>query len=151
MKKMPPFEKIYEAFSAIADGRARPDGDGYEVASSGSGKAYAVREKGGVWSSSDSATYWQGYPGYPIIAALLLRGGLPLRRDLASCFAGVDWTDVNRRHKRNYAAAAAEVLDGLRASGRDTGELESYAREVYAALEALEIAVKRGAVRPPKG
>ena len=151
MKKMPPFEKIYEAFSAIADGRVRPAGDGYEVASSGSGKLYAVTEKEGVWSSSDSATYWQGYPGYPVIAALLLRGVLPLRPELASRFAGIDWTGVNSRHKRDYAAAAAEVLDGIRAAGHDTGELERYAREVYVSLEALDIAVRRGSVRPPKG
>jgi hypothetical protein len=151
MKKMPPFEKVYEAFSAIADGRIVPNRDGFEVASSGSGKKYVVTERDGVWSSSDSATYWQGYPGYPIIAALLLRETLPLKPELASRFAGIDWTDVNKRHKRNYAAAAAEILQGIRVSGYDTEELESYAREVYTALEALDITVKRGSVRPPKG
>lgn len=94
--KMPPLEKIHEALSAVADNRVEMgEGEAF-VISSGGGKRYTVRWEGKVFSANDNATYWQLYPGYPIIAVLLLSGRLPLEDDIAGCFSGIDWSDLNR-------------------------------------------------------
>lgn len=150
MKKMPPVEKVYEALGAIADGRVAMVEGGAEVVSSGGGKRYAVRWDGDVYSANDSATYWQMYPGYPIIAVLMLQGKLPCRQELAAHLAGVRWDKLNARHKRKYAAAVAEVLDGLRGKEVDTAAIERHVADVFAGLERLDIVIKRGSLRPPK-
>ena len=72
MEKLPPIEKVYEAWSAVADGRValHPDERRAAIASSNGAKTYTVawNENGSTYSSNDNATYWQGYAGYPVIA-----------------------------------------------------------------------------------
>lgn len=151
MEKLPPIEKVHEAWSAIADGRVElhPDERLATIASSNGAKAYAVAwsEDGSTYSSNDNATYWQGYAGYPVIAVLMLQGGLPLDRAVADEFAHVDWTELNERFRRDYAAAVRAVVDER---GLDAAQVEAAAHEAYNALGALEIAIKRGSARPPK-
>ena len=151
MEKLPPLEKVYEAWSAVADGRVAlyPDERRATVASSNDAKTYTVTwsEDGSTYSSNDNATYWQGYAGYPVIAVLMLQGRLPLDRAVAERFAHVDWTELNERFRRDYAAAVYAVVEERRL---DAAQVEATAHEAYAALDALEIAIKRGSARPPK-
>ena len=83
MKKMPPIEKIHEAYSAIVDGRVNLQDGIAKVLSSDRKKEYTVTWEENVYSSNDNATYWQGYAGYPIIAVLLLTGKLPFNQVVA--------------------------------------------------------------------
>lgn len=151
MEKLPPLEKVYEAWSAVADGRAalHPDERRATVASSNGAKAYTVTwsEDGSTYSSNDSATYWQGYAGYPVIAVLMLQDRLPFDRAMAEQFAHVDWTELNERFRRDYAAAVRAAVEER---GLDATQVEAAAHEAYAALGTLEIAIKRGSARPPK-
>lgn len=151
MEKLPPLEKVFEAWSALADGRvALADNEQRAtVASSNGAKAYTVawNEDGTVYSSNDSATYWQGYAGYPVIAVLMAQGRLPFDRAMADGFADVNWTELNERHRRDYAAAVREVV-GER--GLDAAQADAAAHEVLNALAALDMAVKRGSARPLK-
>lgn len=150
MDKLPPLEKIYEAYSAIADGRVELRGDDALVDSSGSEKQYTVTWDGDVYSSSDSATYWQGYAGYPVLAVLMLQGYLPLDRKTAEYFRGINWTEVNARHKADYTKAAGEVLERLRGTGAPVEKIQAEAREVFKELKDLEIEIRRGKNRPPR-
>ena len=80
---MPPIAKVYEALSAVADGRVKLTGETTaEVLSSERDKTYTVKWSGGERSitSNDNATRWQGYIGYPIIAVLLETGRIPYDR-----------------------------------------------------------------------
>lgn len=144
MDKLPPMEKIPEAYSAIADGRVRLGDGEAEVRSSDGAKGYVVRWDGDVYSSTDSATYWQGYAGYPVLAVLMLQGRLPLDMEIAGHFKGINWTALNARHRRDYAAALAEVMGGLRRDGVDTAGIDAEIRRVHALLPGLPIALKRG-------
>lgn len=57
MEKLPPIEKIYEAYSAIADGRVTL-GDGQaKVTSSDGAKTYTVSWNESEYRSNDNATY----------------------------------------------------------------------------------------------
>ena len=151
MEKMPPLAKVFEAWSALADGRVSLDGEDRRatVASSNGAKAYTVTwsEDGGTYSSNDNATYWQGYAGYPVIAVLMAQGRLTFDNDMAEGFAHVDWTELNERQKRDYAAAVREVVDER---GLDAAQADAAAHEVLDALAALDVTVKRGAARPPR-
>lgn len=113
MKKLPPEEKIYEAWTAVADGRVKIDEDASEatVMSSDGSRCYTVRwnKEHSVYQSNDMATMWQGYAGYPVISVMMLQGLLPLERTIAELYRDVNWKRLNMEYKRNYAAAVAET------------------------------------------
>ena len=89
--KLPPQAKVYEAFSALADGRVRIEGPGRaSVRSSAGDKTYTVEWSGDfeTVSSNDNASYWQGYLGYPIVAVLLAVGKLEADEAATRALAG---------------------------------------------------------------
>lgn len=116
MAKLPPVEKIYEAWTAVVDRRVSiADGSDLDagsavVTSSDDKKEYSItwRDRGSVYTSSDPATYWQGYAGYPVIAVLMEQKRLPTA-DCAHLFADINWTELNARHRRDYGAALSAV------------------------------------------
>ena len=130
MKKLPPIQKILEAYTAIVDKHVNLTKDQAEVASSNGAKTYTVNWDDNEYHSNDNATYWQGYAGYPVIAVLMLQGKLPFNQKLADNFKSVNWNEINSKFKRNYAKA----------------ELGA----VYEDLKKLPITIKRGSLRPPK-
>lgn len=146
MKKMPPIQKAYEAYSALADGRVEMHAnDGYAfVESSDHAKTYEVAWAGDVYSSNDNGTYWQGYAGYPVLAVLILQGRLPgLGDEALADLVGVPWKQLNDAHKRDYAAAANGALAGK----PHEQDIRAAAQELYQALDALDLTLKRGRAR----
>ena len=149
MEKIGPIEKVYEAYSAIADNRVRiSEGENSaEVESSDRQKSYTITWTENLYTSNDNASYWQGYAGYPIIAVMMLQGRLPLDRAVMEHFRAIDWHQLNEKHKRDYAAAAQEAIA---AKGLDPNEAKNAAEKVIDGLRTLDIVVKRGKLRPPK-
>ncbi len=137
--KMPPKEKILEAYSAIADGRIIMHENSAEVSSSDGSKTYTVEWDGDTYASSDPATYWQSYPGYPVLAVLMKQGRLPVDENKIASMAGIPWKKLNEAHKRDYAAAADEAL----AAVTDKEEILKMAEEGTAALAELGLVLKR--------
>ena len=73
--KQPPRAKVFEAFTAVADGRVRFTGPGSATVTSSRGdKTYDVTwtDDGRTVAANDNASYWQGYAGYPILAVLVI-------------------------------------------------------------------------------
>lgn len=147
--KTTPIEKIYEAWTAVADpGRlvitpgSTPDEGSATVASSDGSKHYSItwRDGGSIFTSTDAATRWQGYAGYPVVAVLMTLGRITLCMEMARRFAGINWTELNKAHKRDYAAAVAAVE---RQRGIDPGAAEAAAAEAYEALCSLNLTLKR--------
>lgn len=144
MEKLPPIEKIYEAFSAVADDRFDLAPEKLTVRSSDGSKEYTVTwDDAGNYRSNDNATYWQGYAGYPVIVALLLQGRLPLDEEVAAWFADVPWKRLNDAHKRDYAAALQEAFDLKGLDMPQRLQAEEAADEAMAALAELDITVHR--------
>jgi hypothetical protein len=146
--KLPPPAKVYEAFSAVADGRVHLGEPGQaEVVSSGRDRRYTVE-----WSddlatigANDNASYWQGYLGYPALAALLAVGALHADRAVVDLFADVPWHDLNARFKRDYQAAVDSVLARLESEGADRAAVVD---EVAAVLDQLAaLGLRRAAQR----
>lgn len=71
MNKLPPIEKIPEAYSAIADHRIEMSENSAVVDSSDKTKRYTVTWNDDLYTSNDNASIWQGYAGYPMIAVLI--------------------------------------------------------------------------------
>ncbi|HEY3425362.1 MAG TPA: hypothetical protein VGL27_11240 [Negativicutes bacterium] len=150
IRKMPPLEKVYEAYSAIADDRIVIGKESAAVLSSDYSKKYLVTWQDGVYTSNDSASYWQGYSGYPMIAVLMLQGKLPLEWAIAGHFKGINWKKLNAEHKANYVEAVAVILDDLRQNGVDCDVVNAEVEKVYEKLKTLDIKCKRSSVRPPR-
>ncbi|HUK76714.1 MAG TPA: hypothetical protein VL117_03845 [Thermoleophilia bacterium] len=156
--KPTPAAKVYEAFSAVADGRVRlaedsGQGGSAEVESSGRDRRYVVEWAADLSSitANDNASYWQGYLGYPAVAALLAVGALHADQTIVDLFAGVPWHDLNARFKRDYAAAVDSVLDGLEGRGADRARIESEVAGVLSQLADLAPERPPRRRRPPSG
>ena len=150
--EMPPPIKVYEAIGAIGDLRVRSiDGaqNVWEVVSSDSAKKYRVEisADGREISSNDSASYWQGYLGYPAIAVLIARGALQASPEATRMLAGIPWKELNRRFKNDYARTAAEVARIVAERGGDFDAIRAEAASILEALAALGL--ERGARRRP--
>ena len=140
MKKLPPVEKVYEAWTALADDRVHLK-EGYaDVSSSNGEKAYVVRFSGDRYSSDDNATFWRGYAGYPVIAVLMLQGKIPYDAEEASLWKNINWTHINKKYRNNYAEAVAEIA---KERNIDMSQSSAKALKVIEALESLPIEIKR--------
>jgi len=164
--KPPPAAKVYEAFSAVADGRVHLGAEveqggsaqggqagSAEVESSGRDRRYVVEWSAGVTSitANDNASYWQGYLGYPAVAVLLAIGALRADRTIVDLLAGVPWHELNARFKRDYDAAVDSVLSDLERRGADRGRIEREVDDVLAQLARLSPQRPPRRRRPPSG
>jgi exodeoxyribonuclease-3 len=148
MKKLPPVEKAFEAYSALADGRVEMHDDYALVDSSDGAKTYEVSWQGDTYASTDNGTYWQGYAGYPVIAVLIMQGRLPgLGAELLAELKDIPWKQLNDAHKRDYAAAANEALAGK----PHEQQIRSAADELNQELARLDLTLKRGRKTHEKG
>lgn len=148
--KLPPIEKIHEAYSAIADDRITLEDTQAVVLSSDNAKKYIVKWEDDTYSSNDNASYWKGYLGYPIIAVLMLQGKLSFDRGIAEHFKGINWKKLNTEHKNKYSEAVGQVMDELKKSGTDCDRINAEINKVYEEIAQLTINTKRSALRPPK-
>jgi hypothetical protein len=150
MEKLPPIEKIYEAYSAIADNRVTLMKESAVVLSSNREKEYTVTWENGVYTSNDNASYWRGYAGYPIIAVLMLQKELSLNSDIIDHFKGINWTELNKKYKAKYSEAVEEVMDNLNRKNVNVSKIKEEVEKVYEEIKALNIICRRSSARPPK-
>jgi len=152
--KLPPKAKVFEALSALADGRVRIIGPtSAEVVSSSHDKTYSV-----VWSkdlsqitSNDNASYWQGYYGYPIIAVLLSLKKIDFNENIAKQLSGVPWKEINSRFKRDYDRAVNHVLEQLDVQGGNRADIIQEVDRIFDQLSHLNLERAQQYKKPPKG
>ncbi len=152
--KVPPKAKIYEALTAVADGRVKlTGGEAAEVLSSDGTKTYNVEWSSDLWhiTSNDNASYWQRYIGCPIIAVLMALGRLDFDRRVAQALSGIAWKEMNRKFRNDYEKAVESVLLNLdeEPGFRRTGVSE--VEKIFDQLETLELEALPRRRRPPKG
>lgn len=143
MEKLPPIEKIYEAYSALADQRVSMGEGTAAVTSSDGAKKYRVEWQDDTYSSTDNATLWQGYPGYPVISVLILQKRLTAEQDIISRFAGINWNSLNKKHKRDYREALLEVFEEKQLAQEEIRRIEDATKQVYEQLKGLKIVIAR--------
>jgi len=137
MIKLPPIEKIPEAYTAIEDDRVKLYDDYAEVKSSNGEKEYLIKWKDKLYYSNDNSTYWQGYIGYPVIAVLMLKGNLSLNREVSKFFKDINWNKINKENKRDYRSSLEQVLVGT--TDKDRKIIDEEIDKVYKEIENLDI------------
>lgn len=148
--KIPPIEKILEAYSAIVDDRIELHEDKAMVSSSDLKKVYTITWNNDTYTSNDNATYWQGYLGYPIIAVLMLQNKLSLNKDIAQYFYGINWKELNKKNKNDYSKVANILFEEMYKKGINCDKIKTELDHVYNQIKELEIVIKRSSLRPPK-
>ena len=152
--KVPPKAKIYEALTAVADGRVKlKGGETAEVLSSDGTKTYIVEWSAdlGQITSNDNASYWQGYIGYPIIAVLMVLGRLDFDGRVAQVLSGIAWKQMNRRFRNDYDKAVESVLLNLDVEPGLRQRVASEVDKIFIQLETLDLESLPRRRRPPKG
>jgi hypothetical protein len=148
--KLPPPAKIYEALSAIADGRVTFVSDtSAQVVSSSRDRTYTVKWNADLTqiTSNDNASHWQGYLGYPIVAVLLASGRLELNRDIALHLAGVPWKIVNRQFRNDYDRAVESVVLDLKDKDVDVQAIRDEVQKIMVGLSRLDLEKLPGKTR----
>lgn len=141
MIKLPPIEKIPEAYTAIEDNRVELFDTYAIVKSSNLEKEYLIKWNNNLYYSNDNSTYWQGYIGYPVIAVLFLQNKLPLNKDISKYFKNINWNSLNKKYKNNYKEAFNEVISILSDNEKNTVNHEI--NSVYEAIKNLDIELTR--------
>lgn len=137
MIKLPPIEKIPEAYTAIEDERIVLESDSAIVKSSNNEKEYLIKWKDNCYYSNDNSTYWQNYPGYPVLAVLMLQGKLTLNRDISKYFKDVNWNKLNKDNKRDYKKSVEDIL--INTSEQEKECIYSEIDKVYAEIKELDM------------
>ena len=140
MEKNPPLSKIYEALCAVADQRIDMRADRAYVLSSDQAKRYTVKFLENGYSSNDNATLWQHYPGYPILAVMMMQGQLKIHEERLSWFRAVNWKQLNTKYKNQYDKAIAEFLEPFSEAIRS--QIEDEVECVFHQLESMELTIK---------
>lgn len=152
--KLPPNAKIYEALSAVADGRVILKGDNWaEVASSDRTKTYKVEWTNDLSqiTANDNASFYQGYMGYPMIAVLMKIGKLTCDENIAGQLAGIPWKELNTKFKNKYDRAIDFVFnETLAAKGVDRTVVDAQIDLIMQQLEEMQFQRLPKRVPPPK-
>lgn len=141
--QVPQIEKVYEAITVLADDRLEMNDDGVsgKVYSSRGDKYYTVAfdPTRRAIKSDDNQARFQGKLSYPMIALLMHLGELKYSNELIEPLGGVVWKDLNTKHKNDYAAAVAEVLQALEAKGVEVSQIQKGVQDIYAQIQELKL------------
>lgn len=143
MEKMPPIEKIPEAYTAIEDNRVTIYENYATVNSSDNQKKYLIKWKDNLYFSDDNSTYWQGYLGYPVLAVLMLQGKLSLNKEISKYFKNINWNKLNKENKRDYKKSVAAILENVSEEEKKLIYLEM--DKVFAEIKELNIELTKKA------
>ena len=142
--RKPPRIKVLEAIGSIGDERIKVlDDNRAQVVSSRGDKLYKVVlvEKGdNVFHvySNDNGTIYRGYIGYPIIAFMMVKGIIPIDKEVMKAMSGVPWKDLNERYKK-YSIVENIVLSRAERMGVSRDIIMDYINIVMKKLGLLKV------------
>ncbi|MFW5703067.1 MAG: hypothetical protein ACOCXP_03840 [Candidatus Dojkabacteria bacterium] len=143
---------VYEALSAIADGRIELLGDNKARCTSTSrGKFYEIEydPETNAIMSNDNMAYYVDEVSYPMVAMLIKLGELEIGEDLLKYFEGIKWKDINQRNKNNYMKSVKEFLDGIDSNSKRE-EVQTECRRIYDEVCKMKLQKLGKKKLPPK-
>lgn len=142
--RKPPRIKILEAIGSIGDERIKVlDDKKAQVVSSRGDKVYKVvlvEKENNVFHtySNDNGTIYRGYIGYPIIAFMMVKGIIPIDKEVMKAMSGVPWKDLNERYKK-YSIVENIVLSRAERMGVSRDIIMDYINIVMKKLGLLKV------------
>lgn len=148
--KIPIIEKVYEAYSAIADDRVRFEGDKIFVDSSNHSKTYTILKQYNTYISNDNMSYYVQTIGYPILATMMLEGKLNYNKNIIPLFKDINWKEINTKYKNDYVEACKFILDQIKLSGADLNFIKAETEKTYREVQSLKLKYIKSKIFPPK-
>jgi hypothetical protein len=125
---------VYEALSAIADGRFELlDEHNAKCTSTSAGKFYSIQYDPLTDSimSNDNMAYFRDEVSYPMVAMLLAKGEIEFDREILVHLKGIKWKDINQKNKNDYMKSVRQVLADLESKGIDIDLIQSEVRKIF--------------------
>jgi hypothetical protein len=133
---------IYEALSAIADGRLELiEENKAKCTSSSKDKFYVVEydPETNAIMSNDNMAFWVKEISYPMLAMLLAKEVIKYEKKVLEPLKGIEWKALNKKNKNNYMKSVEEVLEKLSKENYDRSFIENEAKQIYKKLLDLEL------------
>lgn len=140
---MPRKEKIYEAFTVLADDRLTIEENLAKVKSSDNKKEYIIEWNETEISSTDNETFWQKRPGYPIIAVWMKTEKVKYNKEILKHFAKINWHELNEKNKKDYQKGIDEILSDLEEKNINTEEIKKEVDKIYDQISRFSYEIVR--------
>lgn len=154
MKWNPPKDEhlIYEALSAIADGRIELiDDNTAKCTSTSRGKYYTISyEEPNLIMSNDNMAFYREEVSYPMVAMLLELGKFKYDTGILTSLKGIKWKDINQKNKNDYMKSVREVLKGLKSQSVDTDLIKAEVKKIFHWIIRLGLNKLGSKVKPPQ-
>jgi len=150
----PKIEKVYEALTAVADGRIKITGDGTAVCASSSGKKFyhlKFDSDSLAMTSNDNMAYYQKSLSYPMMALLIVTKKVDCPEELPKYFAGIKWKEINTRFKNNYKLSVDSVLEELKSKNVDVEDIKALVETLFEKIKSMQISILGNSEKPPQG
>jgi hypothetical protein len=154
MNWLPPTDEhiIYEALSAIADGRFEMiDENNAKCTSTSKGKFYSVKYDAASNSimSNDNMAYYRDELSYPMVAILLSKGEVKYNESILGNLTDIKWKDINQRNKNDYMKSVSEVLANLKRNGVNIDLIENEVAKIFEFLNTKVLSKLGNKISPP--
>ena len=149
--KLPSKTKLYEAPTAVADGRVIVSRNRAKVYSSSMNKFYDVIYdlKKKAIMSNDNSSYWTGSLGWPSIATLMKMGTISYNEKVGEMLKGTKWKDINQRFKNNFEKALEYILSSK--TEQEKEYMKKFVDKVYEEIKELNLSYLGKKTLPPDG
>lgn len=144
---------VYEALSAIADGRFELlDEQNAKCASTSREKFYSITYDAvaGKIMSNDNMAYYRDEVSYPMVAMLLMKGEFGYDQSILEPLKGIKWKDINKKNKNDYMKSVREALENLAGEGADVGKICNEVAKIFAFINAKELKLLGSKKHPPR-
>ena len=148
--KIPIIEKVYEAYSTIADDRIRFEENKFLVYSSDYSKFYIITKYNDTYISNDKMSFWNKTIGYPILAIMMLNGEIAYNKEIALYFKDINWKKLNTEYNNDYVKTGQIILDNLKNQKIDVQKIIEETEKVYSQIKELKIEYIKSKIFPPK-
>ena len=140
----PHISKVYEALTAIADGRLKMISEtSAKCFSSTHNKFYSIEydPQTAAFMSNDNTAWYTGSLSYPMIAFLMLNEKISYNHEIAEKLKGIEWKVINQRYKNDYDSAISYVLNDLRKKGIEIDLIKTEAGRIFKILSDMKIGI----------
>ena len=139
--KKPHISRVYEALTALADGRIELVGNGARCFSKSGEKVFDIKYDPNIGSimSNDNVAYFAHSISYPMIGYLLLSGRVQFDRKLLELLPNIYWEDIFQKYKNDYDKSLKFVMIELKNNGDDVDYISGEVRKVYDIICGMKI------------
>ena len=140
-KTVPHISKIYEALTAIADGRFEFTSENTaKCYSSSRNKFYEIEYDPATESimANDNTSYYTRSLSYPMVAFLMLKDRIEYPKYLLDSLKGYKWKDINKQFKNNFDKAVEFVLVDLSEKGQNREKIHQDCLAIYEKVKSME-------------